>query len=586
MSRELGLVALLALGCSDASLYRRNAEDLRPDRVSLTGEVCTTDPRLAGFRTRLLLVVDTAAGPMFASYDRESSRLTALREVVARYTGTGRFGAAVVSMGPYARKLAPTDAAFSVHALELDGAIDQLALPQGCIDGRCRDYDEAFELARAVVEEDLAASTAGERHRTSYEVVFVTGGPASPGTDDLPEQVARLRASVEDAGALSFRLHTLQLGDDLDATLLTQLAQLGGGRYEAFQTSDAITLDRLELVSRDEVLEPKALLVHNPYVRPTASGPVADLDADGLTDAEERDAGTRVDLADSDFDGVDDLVELLVGTSPREADVHEACAGLADEDVDDDGLNACAERLVGSDPTLPDTDGDGLPDGLELRAGTNHLEADLFDDADRDGVPNGDELPWHTDPVSADAAAHLQDAYRYDVVDEGTRELPSIAAPRGLPGLRVLDAAPGLLPGLGTLAWQPPTLSWTAPDDVAGRAVEIVDGTVTLTSGTPGRWIRVAATPERLPPTPVAEQVVVTTATRHCVSWTVRNVRLVEGHNPIRVQLAEAPLGRMDQPGTYRTAIVPVTWDTLLGRLPPAPTIEVPPEAFDAEETP
>lgn len=65
---------------------------------------------------------------------------------------------------------------------------------------------------------------------------------------------------------------------------------------------------------------------------------ILDSDHDGLSDTEERDAGTLTDQADSDNDGLNDREEL---------------------------------RTFGTQPLTPDTDGDGFLDGDEIRNGYN-----------------------------------------------------------------------------------------------------------------------------------------------------------------------------------------------------------------------
>lgn len=84
---------------------------------------------------------------------------------------------------------------------------------------------------------------------------------------------------------------------------------------------------------------------------PRDSAEAADADADG--------AGDNAD-ADDDNDGLADPVEVARGTS------------RVDADSDDDGLGDRAERRT--DPARPDTDRDGLWDGLELgiAAGVSH----------------------------------------------------------------------------------------------------------------------------------------------------------------------------------------------------------------------
>lgn len=72
-----------------------------------------------------------------------------------------------------------------------------------------------------------------------------------------------------------------------------------------------------------------------------------------------------------------------------------------DPDPDRDGLFARAEARAGSDPRRKDTDGDGLPDGAEVRIHrTNPRMADTDGDGSSDRV---EVLLHHRDPLLADA---------------------------------------------------------------------------------------------------------------------------------------------------------------------------------------
>lgn len=68
-------------------------------------------------------------------------------------------------------------------------------------------------------------------------------------------------------------------------------------------------------------------------------------------------------------------------------------------DTDDDGLPNLIEKEIGSDPYNPDTDGDNLPDGYEaLTLGTDPTKPDTDDD----GLYDGDEIYFETDPLNPD----------------------------------------------------------------------------------------------------------------------------------------------------------------------------------------
>jgi hypothetical protein len=63
-------------------------------------------------------------------------------------------------------------------------------------------------------------------------------------------------------------------------------------------------------------------------------------------------------------------------------------------------LTDLQEYQEGTNPTLKDTDGDGMPDGWEIKYSLNPLVNDATSDADGDGITNLQEDLNGTDPVS------------------------------------------------------------------------------------------------------------------------------------------------------------------------------------------
>ncbi len=90
---------------------------------------------------------------------------------------------------------------------------------------------------------------------------------------------------------------------------------------------------------------------------------------------------------DSDADGIPDIYELANGLNPAVND--------AAQDLDNDGLTNLAEYELGTKANDPDSDGDGLKDGVETNTGifvdlgntgTNPLKADTDEDGLKDGA--------------------------------------------------------------------------------------------------------------------------------------------------------------------------------------------------------
>lgn len=129
---------------------------------------------------------------------------------------------------------------------------------------------------------------------------------------------------------------------------------------------------------------------------PTPGGDNFDYDNDGLPDAQELCTGcTDPTNPDTDGDGLLDGDEsyYFTNTSP------------CDPDRDNDGLLDGEEiNVYGTDPANDDTDGDGMPDGWEVAHGFDPLDPnDGALDADGDGLSNAEEYRWGTDPGNRDS---------------------------------------------------------------------------------------------------------------------------------------------------------------------------------------
>ncbi|MCB9676457.1 MAG: tandem-95 repeat protein [Alphaproteobacteria bacterium] len=148
---------------------------------------------------------------------------------------------------------------------------------------------------------------------------------------------------------------------------------------------------------------------------PDATDPLdADSDDDGLSDGDELGMGTDPNDPDSDGDGVDDGTEAGV-TDPVPAGTSEG--GIPIDGTDTSVFTPDADPTTTTDPTDPDTDGDGLLDGEEDTNGNGAVEntvggtgtmgsgeTDPNDfDTDGDGLSDGDEVDvLGTDPLDTD----------------------------------------------------------------------------------------------------------------------------------------------------------------------------------------
>ncbi len=116
---------------------------------------------------------------------------------------------------------------------------------------------------------------------------------------------------------------------------------------------------------------------------------IVDADNDGLTDDEEDLLCTNPNDPDTDDDGLNDGLEFNAGT----------CLDPCNPDSDGDTVQDGQEVADGTDPCNADTDGDGLTDGQEAAGGCPDA---LNADSDGDGLNDGAESTIGTDPCDSD----------------------------------------------------------------------------------------------------------------------------------------------------------------------------------------
>ena len=138
-----------------------------------------------------------------------------------------------------------------------------------------------------------------------------------------------------------------------------------------------------------------------------------DDDDDGLSNGDEFDAGTDLNDSDTDGDGVEDGPEVS-GENPTDplnpdSDDDGLCDGTGRvTDVCEPGEDRNNNGAVDdgeTDPTNPDTDGGSVSDGDEvLRDDTDPLDPtdDVGGDFDDDGLLNEEEPDFGTDPANPD----------------------------------------------------------------------------------------------------------------------------------------------------------------------------------------
>ncbi len=123
----------------------------------------------------------------------------------------------------------------------------------------------------------------------------------------------------------------------------------------------------------------------------------ADTDGDGLTDSTETQIGTDIHKSDTDSDGLSDYTEFVIlGLDPLLKDTDGNGIPDGEEDSDGDRLSNAEEEEYGTNPIFTDTDFDGLSDYSELMI---YKTLPMDADTDQDGASDGREVLAGTDPL-------------------------------------------------------------------------------------------------------------------------------------------------------------------------------------------
>jgi uncharacterized delta-60 repeat protein len=148
-------------------------------------------------------------------------------------------------------------------------------------------------------------------------------------------------------------------------------------------------------------LSPGGSTTFTVYFSPTAAGAKSAVlhIASNDTDESSFDIALTGQGADStlddDSDGLTNMREFLLGTNPNVPD--------SDGDGFDDGFEV---SVLGTNPLLADTDGDGLPDAWEVSTGLDPRRDDAGEDRDFDFVSNRDEYNGGVNSTNPNSSDH------------------------------------------------------------------------------------------------------------------------------------------------------------------------------------
>ncbi|MBW1810827.1 MAG: hypothetical protein JRJ87_21730 [Deltaproteobacteria bacterium] len=207
-----GALLIFVVGsCTDTNIYHKSLEPNVPDRVTISGSLCTDDPAQRQFPVKIMFLVDTFGEP-------QQQRQFAVEDIINRYVASDNYTFAIIKFAGEVKQL--TDGYTKNLAIIKEAAADLGFGAGACVSGQCRDWLGALSLASSVFTGDLLTTNPGTRSRTRYVFIFVASGPPNPtlATASGCNEKCRLVQMVEEIvdfgkekGAAEVAFHTVQV---------------------------------------------------------------------------------------------------------------------------------------------------------------------------------------------------------------------------------------------------------------------------------------------------------------------------------------------------------------------------------------
>lgn len=445
-------------GCTDSELFvpPLNLDSAPDNRIEVQGRVCAQSADELEAFLKVMIIVDRSNSMLVT--DPNNQRISAAQDLVLRFIEDPvslrlRRGVEFALISFFGNVVVHTRNTEGLPGFSNDGPQILFSLAQIARTVANTGYDKALNQAFLLLDQDMARLSNTARARSRYEVIFLSDGLPFP--DNCPGESNSPAAAVAGAGRIAAlsALHRVpvtfntafasdprmfELGNFVDGcsgnptpdpnrsigqetrALLQDMANEGRGTFTQFNNGDAITFEGFEFSEARRIFALSNFIASNVHARPAGDRMLPDSDADGLTDIDEAHLGSSPYLADSDGDGFSDGVEWrfrLSGFDPLDP-TDARCSDIDRVDTDFDGLLDCEEIFLGTLRRSFDSDADGIPDAVEVSFGTDPNSAnalqDRQSDADSDGGTNADELRWHTDPQVDDVSDRTRIAYRYE----------------------------------------------------------------------------------------------------------------------------------------------------------------------------
>ena len=381
--------------------------------VQANGEFCTQDPTLTSRLNKFLFIVDKSRSNTWTDPGAQNRRSNIESFITSSNMDFTRVGL-VTFNGTQAHSLVADPSSglpgFTGDINKLMTATSQL---QSIQDDDATPYKAALQEAQLVLKNDLLAHP---EEQGDYNVIFVSDGAPTDIQDDselesLVDQVLNL-----DKGHIV--LSTALYGSETGAAgRLAKMAQKGQGKFINF-AEGPWDLTGLVVKPSHEPWQMKSFLVYNLNAAFCLDGAIdLDSDLDGMCDRDELQFGFDPANRFSWSDGYGDYFHW------RQIKYGEVLPPCTDQsDVDHDLLTACEEAYIkndqptigigrSGDPKNPDTDNDGMIDGIEtfvfmprtmaMAMDALNLSRNNYDDEE----PAGLQISQHRNPLVQDPHA-------------------------------------------------------------------------------------------------------------------------------------------------------------------------------------
>ncbi len=429
-------VALIAISCSNFNLEKTQAPFVNAKSV---GGFCTFDPDSAISYTNFLLIIDYSGSN--SDTDPKKGRVAKAIEFYNQFRDRDYTRWGIVTFDSKAEAIindgSSKNPIFSDDSTVVDAGFEKLKKKSQ--NGSATDYSSAISMASNAIATQNAKNP---NEKNYYAIFFLTDGMPNEGTTSdsgLVSEVGQLVAP----GDIYFSAGYYGDSSSSAENKIKKMANAGHGKFANFDNGDAVNFNDLLIGGETReawILKKDTFFVYNMNSAICEDQTYdTDSDSDGLCDRDELKYGLdplNRSTPQKDKDGVtydtgysDYFYYITVIKGKRELP---KCPETDRTDEDMDLLNKCEEDLLSNlsptgtewpkgtvwtkgNPVDPDTDNDGVIDGLEAFVFRNHLGWALDNrinqlwDADKEIAFR--QIQLHRNPLETDAGATEYDTH-------------------------------------------------------------------------------------------------------------------------------------------------------------------------------